>query len=134
MKDLLYNNGIEEMNFSGGNDYGTHSCYYRCCGRYSRRPVEGIFLLRCNACRCTGHKRCEAHVIAFVQHKERRYYHHKRIDDRGERRSVYDDCRAGQGSRVRFIYGGDTGKDERIYYFITKEILGDKSGTPAPRR
>lgn len=34
----------------------------------------------------------------------------------------------------RFIYGGDTGKDERIYYFITKEILGDKSGTPAPRR
>ena len=34
----------------------------------------------------------------------------------------------------RFIYGGDTGKDERIYYFITKEILGDKSDTPAPRR
>jgi len=33
---------------------------------------------------------------------------------------------------ARFTFGGEAPKDQRIYYFNTKELIGNKYGTPSP--
>ena len=32
----------------------------------------------------------------------------------------------------RFVYGGAAGADQRVYFFNTKELIGNKYGTPSP--
>lgn len=41
-------------------------------------------------------------------------------------------CRTFQTIGKRFAFGGDTGKDQRVYYFNTKELVDNKFGTPTP--
>jgi len=60
------------------------------------------------------------------------------IYDSGTESSVfYGDFSEGlkgmlRSMRHRVTMGGEPGKDQRVYYFNTKEIMGNKYGTPSP--
>ncbi len=60
------------------------------------------------------------------------------VYDTGTEPSIlYGDLEAGirasfENVAKRFTFGGDAGKDQRIYYFNTKEIIGNKYGTSSP--
>jgi membrane protease subunit (stomatin/prohibitin family) len=59
--------------------------------------------------------------------------------DAGTEPSLFADGNLGENAMAslknvfeRFKYGGSPGRDTRIYYFNTKELLGNKYGTPNP--
>lgn len=58
-------------------------------------------------------------------------------DTSSEPSLLYGDFGEGLGKTFavigkRFTFGGDTAKDQRIYFFNTKEIMGNKYGTASP--
>ncbi len=58
-------------------------------------------------------------------------------DASGEPTCLYGDLDEGlvaswQSFKRRFTLGGNAGRDQRVYYFNLKEIVGNKYGTPAP--
>ena len=58
-------------------------------------------------------------------------------DEGGEPSLFYGDLKEGIMASLeqigqRFTFGGSPGKDQRIYYFNTKEIIGNKYGTQQP--
>ena len=53
------------------------------------------------------------------------------VYDTGTEPSVFSG-KLGDKVGRRFTFGGDAGKDQRIYYFNTKEIIGNKYGTASP--
>jgi membrane protease subunit (stomatin/prohibitin family) len=59
--------------------------------------------------------------------------------DIGGEPSLFADGRLGDNALAslmsvweRFKFGGSPGKDTRVYYFNTKELIGNKYGTPSP--